>query len=180
MALQHHWHGAEWNAVSLPPLSPSPSFSGPLLSVFLHLNCFPNALTSTTLLISVTLLSVYPSTKARIQSVQQTSTVLAKQASTCSVHLCCLHLWRSREVTINWCKGEPKAIWISPLLATTRAGSVPNMYTLRHGLMFFFRSFRKFSEEACPLSTKNLLYAGGYSPNQVQDRGTGHGKMQCH
>lgn len=160
MALQHHWRGTEWNAVSLPPLSPSPSFFGPLLSVFPHLNCFPNALTSTISPISVTLLSVCPSMKAHIQSVQEVSAVLAKQASICSVHLCCLHLWRSRGVTTNWCKGEPKGIWISPLLATTRIRSVANMYALKHWLLFFFRSFRTFPEEARPVSTRELALCG--------------------
>lgn len=66
------------------------------------------------------------------------SAALARQGSIWSVHLCCLQLWRSREVTTNLGKGEPK-IWISPPWATTR--SAVNMYDPNHWLLGFFWVF---------------------------------------
>lgn len=93
---------------STAPLS-SPSYS-PLLWLPPHLNCFPKALASTTSVISVSLLSVYPSMKARIRYMLQVSTVLVKQPSVWGVHPCCLHLWRSKDTTINWCKRERQGI----------------------------------------------------------------------
>lgn len=80
------------------------------------------------------------------------------------------------EVTTNLGKGEPKSIWISPFLATTRVSS-QHVWPQSLAAGFLGHS-GKFLGFIYPVST-SLELSGQSTPNQVQDEAQDMGKCKC-